>query len=61
LYQDLKVHDYLEGLIWNPLVDQLSFMHLCSVCHDEFYSEKQLEDHISSHKIKQKKRSRRRK
>jgi len=49
--QDLKVHDYLEGLIGNPLANQLTRIHLCSVCHDEFFSEKQLNNHVNAHKI----------
>ncbi|MHA1932442.1 MAG: hypothetical protein ACW96X_07875 [Promethearchaeota archaeon] len=47
---DLKVHDYLEGMIWNPLVNQLTIMYSCSVCYNEFYSKNQLNNHLSSHK-----------
>ncbi len=55
---DLKVYDYLEGKIWNPILHNLVPSHSCPICFHEFYTKKSLNDHVLSH---QKKKARKRK
>lgn len=53
---DLKVYDYLNGTIWNPLIGQLVIRHECPVCYHGFYSKVQFTNHINSHKRRGRKR-----
>lgn len=49
---DLKVYDYLDGKIWNPLIDRLVVKHECPVCHKDFYSKELLSNHMIIHNRK---------
>ncbi len=50
---DLKVYDYLDGKIWNPLNNELVNRFTCSVCFNDFNTKEQLENHVKFHKKKQ--------
>ncbi len=49
---DLKVYDYLDGKIWNPLNNELVNRLTCSVCYNDFYTKEQLDNHAKFHKEK---------
>ena len=55
---NLKVYDYLDGKIWNPLNNRLVNRYECPVCYNDFYSQDLLTRHVVSHK---RRRSRKRK
>lgn len=53
--QDIKVQDYLHGKIWDYETNVLKTRHTCPKCYKDFYTKKELREHVSSTHRKRKK------
>ena len=53
--QDIKVHEYLSGKIWDYEANVLRTRHTCQKCYEDFYTKNELRQHISTKHKKSKK------